>query len=76
MLRIVRRLAINTEPDSGHGFAAPLGNTGAALFAFLQAGAFGSLAAHALNGILDAGVDLILHRSVFRPTAGPVLLHA
>src|SRR5690348_10795473 len=63
-------LAGDAEAHPRHGFAARLGDLVAALLAVLAAGAAGQPAAHALERVLDAGVDLVLDRAVFRPTGG------
>src|SRR5690606_13605544 len=65
-------LAGHAQTHAGQRRAARLGNGGVAFLAMGQALAPGQLATGALDGVLDAAVDLFLYRAVTGPAAGHV----
>ncbi len=73
-LAVLGFLAGNAQAHAGDGLAPRLGNLRVALFAALEAGALGQLVAHALDAVLDGGIDLVLHGAVAGPTRGHGLL--
>src|SRR3990167_4307135 len=63
---VVLGLAGHAQAHAGDGFAPRLGDGGVTFFAMAQAFATRQLAAGALDGVLNAAVDLLLYRAVIR----------
>src|SRR5688500_7723786 len=70
LLLVAGFLADDAEAHAGDGLAACLWNLRIAFLAAHQAGSLRELAAHALDRILDGGVDLVLYSAVAGPACG------
>jgi hypothetical protein len=67
---VVFGLAGQTEPDTGNRLATRFWDLASAFLTVREAFTHWQLAASALDGIFDRGIDLFLHRAVFCESAG------
>jgi hypothetical protein len=69
LLQVTFFLARNTSPHASHGLAPCFWNHFGAIDTFEQAFAVSELTARAFDGVVDAGVNLILNSPVFSPAS-------